>query len=1262
MSGAPVKRTSDSLDAGALEFRYRRAGEAREPSTDRDATLRGIVAVVSCYRASGTVAQAAFIQAPGSPYTTGHESYSVTPGLFNADPLTDLAVVNGTSSDVHVFNQLPGDAGFALASGSPFAVGSGPNYAAVADYNADGRQDLAVANYSSSSISVELQQSNGTFSVEGAPISVAGNPGGIAGGDFNGDGRPDIAVAGFNNNTVQILLRKPDNTGFVAGTTLAAGGTNPRYMAAGDLDGANGPDLAITNSGSGTVVRLPQPAGRHVRGGVRIAVRRRHDAAVRRHRPARWRHAPRPRGRQLHRQHRQRARPSAQRQLRARGRARRSRSAPTRSGSRRPTCAAPAARTSSSPPRARPRSTSSTTPARRSRAGPTRRPAPGTLPFGIATGQFNASDSRPDVAVSSLRSPAGELNYLSVFINHPPPRAATLDATGVSGTSATLNASVNPAGSDTDAHFEYGTTTAYGSLAPAGGELSAGADVVDHPISRLVQDLAPNTTYHFRVVASSVGGQVVGDDHTFTTLANAPPPPSALTGPPQAYLSAPSEVAVGTPTTLSAEGSTPAGNLTYRLDLDGSGQFATDLKTARSYQATFTSPGDVKVSLQVTDAAGRTDVVRRTVHVTQPPVFGLTYTPTNPKPGQTVRFTVGQLVDGPKSTARLTPLRDSLTTLSYGDGSKPAKLASGLLVTGRDASSTGSFTHVFDDTGTFKMHLGIDDLNGYQQSVDFPIAVGKKTDYTPVITTASTTVEQGSCVSFTDATAGDLAVDDVGKVIDEDINPVHKMIIVAPPTKVVPIGGEEVRLNTSTAFTTRIPGSVLNVSPLTNLQFASPSLNLNFGRAKTRQAEVEPTVINDYGQICELWQKLEAAAQFAADLKPYPPGGDAGWQTIPSSCLGVKPRTTYETRRFNVTPLTAQLQTTRHTWFSINRWDFGDGSPKTGPEAYLPSYAPYHPYTKGGTFTVRLSTTYPKDLAHQLDTWKSSCTTKPLDATKSGDSRFVTKDATLKLRVLAHYDRIRMRGMWMTSGAHTFVGSDIPGVYTSSGAIYVNTRRNGYAYNPNTGHPDPDPIDEAEGVLVRGPRRRAAAGRPRSGRDHRPCPPALAVPRRPADRARPDADEGQRHARDRDPDGRPGRNARPRAVQRSAGVARIRPAGARRGLPRQLRPPDTARGQGRHAGAQRAPAAAAWPRRRGVRRIDRAGLPGHRPGGHPRAARQLRHRHPGGRAGAGRPLVRRRQALPPHRAGPVPWQATGSLDVFKIKVDMSPDTVNSACP
>src|SRR5262249_58395772 len=58
------------------------------------------------------------------------------------------------------------------------------------------------------------------------------------------------------------------------------------------------------------------------------------------------------------------------------------------------------------------------------------------------------------------------------------PSAQTAGATGVKGGAATLNGRVNANDAPTTYHFEYGTTTAYGSSAPAGtasGHLAAAA-------------------------------------------------------------------------------------------------------------------------------------------------------------------------------------------------------------------------------------------------------------------------------------------------------------------------------------------------------------------------------------------------------------------------------------------------------------------------------------------------------------------------------------------------------------------------------------------------------------------------------------------------------------------------------------------------------------------------------------------------------------------------------------------------------------------
>jgi len=85
----------------------------------------------------------------------------------------------------------------------------------------------------------------------------------------------------------------------------------------------------------------------------------------------------------------------------------------------------------------------------------------------------------------------------------------------IGSTSATLNASVNPAGATTDCHFDYGTTTSYGSTAPC--DSGPGSGTSDVAVTAALSGLTAGTTYHYRIVAHNSAGTVTGDDNTFTT-------------------------------------------------------------------------------------------------------------------------------------------------------------------------------------------------------------------------------------------------------------------------------------------------------------------------------------------------------------------------------------------------------------------------------------------------------------------------------------------------------------------------------------------------------------------------------------------------------------------------------------------------------------------------------------------------------------------------------------------------------------------------
>jgi hypothetical protein len=98
----------------------------------------------------------------------------------------------------------------------------------------------------------------------------------------------------------------------------------------------------------------------------------------------------------------------------------------------------------------------------------------------------------------------------------PAPSATSAAAVEVGHTSAILTGTVDANDAATTCRFEYGTTTAYGSSVPCAGAPSGSAPV---PVSATLTTLTANTTYYYRLVASSAIGTSEGGQETFKTLA-----------------------------------------------------------------------------------------------------------------------------------------------------------------------------------------------------------------------------------------------------------------------------------------------------------------------------------------------------------------------------------------------------------------------------------------------------------------------------------------------------------------------------------------------------------------------------------------------------------------------------------------------------------------------------------------------------------------------------------------------------------------------
>jgi hypothetical protein len=178
-------------------------------------------------------------------------------GDFNGDGKQDLAVANfyPFAASIRLGDGLGG------FSGSTEVSGAHPIYSvAIGDFNGDGKQDLALVQYDTSG-KVLIRLGNGLGGFSGSTeVAVGTYPLAIAIGDFNGDGKQDLAVANYDPNTVSIRLG--DGLGGFSGSTEVSVGFVPYSIAIGDFNGDGKQDLAVASNGSDTVsIRLGDGLG-----------------------------------------------------------------------------------------------------------------------------------------------------------------------------------------------------------------------------------------------------------------------------------------------------------------------------------------------------------------------------------------------------------------------------------------------------------------------------------------------------------------------------------------------------------------------------------------------------------------------------------------------------------------------------------------------------------------------------------------------------------------------------------------------------------------------------------------------------------------------------------------------------------------------------------------------------------------------------------------------------------------------------------------
>lgn len=205
--------------------------------------------------------------APGSSVTVGSLPQSIATGLFNADAILDLAVVNEGTNNVSI---LLGNGTGGFTPGSPVSTGAAPSDVGTADVNADAKADLIVANTDGNSVSILLGSGTGGFSnAAGSPVTGLNGPEGSAVADYNADGKLDLAVANTGSTNLSILVGNGLGGFSASGSPLPAAGA-PTTIVAANLNGDTKPDLAVANYDTGNVTvqlntTLPPPTAVAVR-------------------------------------------------------------------------------------------------------------------------------------------------------------------------------------------------------------------------------------------------------------------------------------------------------------------------------------------------------------------------------------------------------------------------------------------------------------------------------------------------------------------------------------------------------------------------------------------------------------------------------------------------------------------------------------------------------------------------------------------------------------------------------------------------------------------------------------------------------------------------------------------------------------------------------------------------------------------------------------------------------------------------------------
>jgi hypothetical protein len=213
-----------------------------------------LAALISALFLLPICAQSIFKQAPFPPFNPGQGPFYAVTADFNGDGNLDVAFAYEGGGGSLMVLLGDGHGGFTAGPGSPYNAGGQPGGIIAADFNGDGRIDLAIESSVTfpygGSIVIMLGDGQGGFKQAAGSVPLMDSVSGFGVGDFNNDGISDIAVS---TPSALVILLGDGKGGLVRGPSPSGRGAVSGGVAVADFTGNGNSDIVVVNSQGLTV-------------------------------------------------------------------------------------------------------------------------------------------------------------------------------------------------------------------------------------------------------------------------------------------------------------------------------------------------------------------------------------------------------------------------------------------------------------------------------------------------------------------------------------------------------------------------------------------------------------------------------------------------------------------------------------------------------------------------------------------------------------------------------------------------------------------------------------------------------------------------------------------------------------------------------------------------------------------------------------------------------------------------------------------------